>query len=192
MTLLVAAKDPHSNNIYLLSDARATDNVISYERDSKWTEFENFYVGISGDTTATMILREYIYDDVNRWTVTWMKDVVALHKTIEGVLREEIGSKPTVHEDRDYQDLNIMVVTNKGEIYTTDVFLCTTLEKQFGVIGSGSYHAQSVLDFMYNNDMVNHETLLSMMESVYKYKYTCGGPTYLTILTIDENEQADI
>lgn len=192
MTVLVAARDKKTNQIHILSDTMASDNIIAYLQEDKVVKLNNVILWFSWDILAQVAVNEYLFNEIKDIQIDNKRDVIELFKKIEETMIKEFWSKRTISDDRDYIEIAILIVTNKGKIFTCTNYLSVTEEKDFGTIGSGMYHAQAMLHLMYELNIVSVKNLLTMMEAVYRYKYSCWMGTHLISLTYENNEQSEI
>lgn len=138
MTILVAAYNADHSGIHILSDSMAADNFEKFDIGCKWSEFSNFYLGITGEAVVITIIRDYIKEQLNSIDIQSKKDIIELYKLIETTLKTEMGSKTTEHETRDYLNFDISIVTKRGKIFSCSAFLYVIEHDRFMVSGSGS------------------------------------------------------
>jgi len=183
MTVIMALK--RNNQVWLGSDTRITDgdygidyevrenSDCSLEMDSKLVFLDNAIIGVSGDLKMRNYLELFVARGKNKSLPFDGKlHVVKFFISFKKFLRKEAELEDSGHNE----GMQWLVATPE-KIFTVDQDGAVLEYPVMCVIGSGTYSARAVLEYMleYQPNLSASKMLERAHEVTVRHNLTCGG-----------------
>lgn len=188
MTVIMALK--RNDQVWLGSDTRITDGEYKVDfslsgMDSKLIILNNAVIGTAGDLTVRNYLELFVSKQKKPFLFDHKLDVIEFFIAFKKFLKREGGLGDAGYNEMQGVHNASWLVATASQIFTIDQDGAVLEHPEMCVIGSGTYTARAILEYMlqYDPKLSPFKMLSRAHEISVKHNLTCGGKQILLNVT---------